>query len=264
MKFKNHPFGSSLEALIYPLLLVIILWVIQWMDALSPIDFYKWGLLPRTTEGLKGVLFMPLLHSQRDIHHILNNTVTLYLLLAVLIFYYREVALRVFLLLWVMTGLLVWVYAENRGAYHIGISGVIYGLVGFLFTSGVLRKYLPLQAISLFIIFMYGNMIWGIFPIQANISWEGHFMGLVAGVFLAFIYKKDAVQRPKYQYEIEKELGIEPPDFEGEWIAKQEEYKRLQEEQLQREAGYHIVYHFKPNEGTTHSYSSKDDNDSQQ
>lgn len=245
---KKHPFGSTLEALIYPFLLVALLWIVQWADAVSSADFYKWGLLPRTAEGLKGILFMPLLHSQNDIHHLLNNSVALYLLLAVLIFFYRDVALKVFILLWLMTGILVWMYARNRGAYHIGMSGVIYGLVGFLFTSGVLRKYLPLQAISLFIVFMYGNMIWGIFPIRANVSWEGHFMGLVAGIALAFVYRKDAVQAPKYQYEIEKELGIEPPDLEGEWIARQEALKRRQEEQQKKEAGYYIVYHYKPNE----------------
>ena len=149
MQIRKHPFGSTLEALIYPFLLVALLWIIQWIDILSPLDFYKWGLLPRSVEGLKGILFMPLLHSQQDIHHVLNNSVTLYLMLAVLIYYYRDIALKVFLLLWVMTGALVWVYAENNGAYHIGMSGVIYGLLGFLFTSGVLRRYLPLQAISM-------------------------------------------------------------------------------------------------------------------
>lgn len=265
MQIRKHPFGSTLEALIYPFLLVALLWIIQWIDALSSLDFYKWGLLPRSVEGLKGILFMPLLHSQQDIHHVLNNSVTLYLMLAVLIYYYRDIALKVFLLLWVMTGALVWIYAENHGSYHIGMSGVIYGLLGFLFTSGVLRRYLPLQAISMFIIFIYGNMIWGIFPIRANVSWEGHFMGLVAGVILAFVYKRDAVQRPKYQYEIEKELGIEPPDLEGQWIARQQELRRQQEEEQRRAAGYYIVYHYIPNNPEpTEEDPSMDENDGQQ
>jgi uncharacterized membrane-anchored protein YhcB (DUF1043 family) len=74
---------------------------------------------------------------------------------------------------------------------------------------------LPLQALSLFIIFLYGSMIWGVFPTQPRVSWQGHLSGLIVGVVLAFIYRKQGPQRPKYQYEIEKELGIEPPDFEG-------------------------------------------------
>src|SRR5690606_15356458 len=259
MRIKNQTFGHSLEAIIYPLLLIIILWIIQWVDYLSPYDFYKWGLLLRTTEGLKGILFMHLLHSQRDIHHILNNSVTLYLFLGALIYYYRSIALKVFCFIWIFSGLLVWIYAENHGSYHIGMSGVIYGLLGFLFTSGVLRKYLPLQAISLFIIFVYGNMIWGIFPIRANISWEGHFMGLVVGVILAFVYKKEAVQAPKYQYEIEKELGIEPPDLEGIWREQQELLRLQEEEKRRREAGYYIVYHYVPNANQQHQ--PKDENE---
>lgn len=206
MNERKHPFGFTLEALIYPLLMLIILWVIQWMDSLFAIDFYKWGLKPRTIEGLKGIFFMPLLHSQNDIHHLLNNSLVLFLLLAVLIYYYRDIALKVFVFTWFLTGVFVWFYAENTGSYHIGMSGVIYGLLGFLFTSGVLRKYLPLQAISLFLVFVYGNMIWGIFPIDRSISWEGHFMGLVAGLLLAFAYKNKSVQRPKFQYEVELDL----------------------------------------------------------
>jgi len=89
------------------------------------------------------------------------------------------------------------------------MSGIVYGLAGFLFTSGVIRKYLPLQALSLFVIFLYGSMIWGVFPTPQPISWEGHLAGLLVGVFLAYWFRKKGPQRPKYQYEIEKELGIE-------------------------------------------------------
>jgi len=221
MKHQQHPFGSIFESVIYSLLLLVVLWLVQWVQSVFHYDFYKLGMLPRTWSGMKGVLFMPLLHSRHDIHHILNNSFALLVLLTMLIYYYRAIAFKVFVLLWLMTGLLVWAYAQNKGVYHIGISGVIYGLVGFLFTSGVLRKYLPLQAISLLVIFAYGNLIWGIFPVQASVSWEGHFMGLVAGLLLAFAFRSKAVQAPKYQYEIEKELGIEPPDLEAIWNEKQ-------------------------------------------
>ena len=93
---------------------------------------------------------------------------------------------------------------------------------------------------------MYGNMIWGIFPIRAAISWEGHFMGLVAGVILAFVYRKEAIQAPKYQYEIEKEMGIEPPDFEAEWREKIAALERAEEERKRQEQGYVITYQYTP------------------
>jgi membrane associated rhomboid family serine protease len=245
MKKKfTHPFGSTIETIVYPALLLIIMWLIFWAEHLFQIELYKFGVLPRTTEGLKGIFFMPLIHSKTEIAHILNNSVPTAFLLGALIFFYREIALKVFILCWSITGLLVWIYAQNKGAYHIGMSGIIYALAGFLFTSGVLRKFLPLQAISLFVAFMYGGMIWGIFPMEEKISWEGHLMGLITGIVLAFIYKSKGPLRPKFQYEIEKEMGIEPPDLEGIWNEKIRISEEFQKEHERINNGYTIVYHY--------------------
>jgi membrane associated rhomboid family serine protease len=228
-KVKTHPFGSSIEALVYPILLLCVLWLIFWADHLFPgIDFYKFGVLPKSVDGLLGILTMPLIHSKTEINHIVNNSLPIAILTAYLIFFYREIAFKVFLFSWLGTGLMVWVFAQNHGGYHIGISGLIYALAGFLFVSGVLRKFLPLQAISLFIAFFYGSMIWGILPMDEKISWEGHLMGLLIGVLLAYVYRNQGPTRPKFQYEIEKELGIEPPDLEGIWLEK----VRIEEERL--------------------------------
>jgi hypothetical protein len=85
-------------------------------------------------------------------------------------------------------------------------------------------------------------MIWGILPISPRISWEGHFMGFIVGIILGFIYRKQGPQRPKYVYEIEKELGIEPPDLEGEYwqkVREEEEKKAAQDNALK------IIYHIK-------------------
>jgi membrane associated rhomboid family serine protease len=245
----NSYFESHLRNAIPPAILVlIIMWLAYWSDYLFVFDFHKLGVLPKTSNGLKGVFFMPWIHSHDDIRHILNNSVPTFLLLTLLFYSYREIALRVFLLSWFVTGILLWVFAQNNGAYHIGMSGVIYALAAFLFTSGVIRKFLPLQALSLFIVFIYGSMIWGIFPSEQHISWEGHLSGMLVGVFLAFYYRKLGPQRPKYQYEIEKELGIEPPDLEGQYweqIRLAEEQQKLKEEQ---EKSIRINYEIKKSE----------------
>jgi len=243
---KSHPFGSSLEAVFYPFLLVVLLWLVYWAEQLFDLPFYKLGVLPRTIEGLKGVVFMPLIHSNTEASHIANNSGPIFILLATLIYFYKEIALKVFIYTWILTGLFVWIYAQNKGSYHIGISGVIYGLAAFLFTSGYIRKYLPLQAISLFVAFFYGSMIWGVFPIEERISWEGHLMGFVIGIILANVYKQKGPERPKFQYEIEKEMGIEPPDLEGLWLENQ---RVLAEEEALRQTITHdntrqIVYHY--------------------
>lgn len=246
MQKKAHPFGSTFEALFYPTVVLVVMWLVYWAEQLFPFKFHEFGVLPRTAEGLKGILFMPLIHSKEEIQHIVNNSLPVFLLLAALIYFYREIALKVFLLGWLLTGFFVWIYAENSGSYHIGMSGLIYLLAAFLFTSGVIRKFLPLQAISMFVVFMYGSMIWGIFPMEQRVSWEGHLMGLIVGVSFAFLYRKHGPQRPKFQYEIEKDMGIEPPDLEGEFNERVRLAKLAQEERERIEKGYVIVYHYTP------------------
>lgn len=179
------------------------------------------------------------------------------ILTAIVIYFYRDIALKVLIYSWFLTGASVWIFAENTGSYHIGISGVIYALAAFVFFSGYLRKYLPLQALALFVVFLYGSMIWGIFPTNERISWEGHLAGMLVGVFLAWVYVKRGPTGPKYQYEIEKEMGIEPPDLEGIYWAKiraAEEAERLQKEAIEslhkdgQELNVRIVYHIRPND----------------
>jgi membrane associated rhomboid family serine protease len=245
MRTQTH-FESHLRNAIPPALVVlIIMWLVYWSDYLFVFDFHKLGVLPKTSNGLKGIFFMPWIHSHGDIRHLLNNSVPTFLLLTLLFYSYREIALRVFLFSWFVTGILLWVFAQNNGAYHIGMSGVIYSLAAFLFTSGVLRKYLPLQALSLFIVFIYGSMIWGIFPTEQHISWEGHLSGMLVGVFLAFYYRKLGPQRPKYQYEIEKELGIEPPDLEGQYWEHVRQVEEINKQPEKNQSEIKVVYEIK-------------------
>jgi hypothetical protein len=101
-------------------------------------------------------------------------------------------------------------------------------------------------------------MIWGIFPTHPRVSWQGHLAGLCVGVILAFIYRKQGPQRPKYQYEIEKELGIEPPDFEGDLrraieaeqaaIEAQQELEKQMAPEQGNQKPMVIVYQYKKND----------------
>ncbi|MCH2225546.1 MAG: rhomboid family intramembrane serine protease [Crocinitomicaceae bacterium] len=252
MRKVQHGFGSAIEAVVYPTLLLIVMWLVFWADHLFPeIPFYKWGVMPKTPETLMGIIFMPLLHSKMEFQHILNNSMPTVVLLGAIIYYYREIALKVFVISWLLTGVGLWLFAANNNSYHIGMSGVIYAMVGFLFMSGVLRKYKPLQSISLFVAFVYGSLIWGVFPIEAKVSWEGHLSGLVTGVLLAIVFRKKGPQSPKYLYEIEREMGIEPPDFEGQ-LNERIRLAKLREEERERERlGFKIVYDYVPSKVDT-------------
>ena len=259
---KAQSFGSWPRSFLIAGFFIVLMWMFYWAQHLFEFNFYTLGILPRSLSGLMGILTMPFIHSQREIEHIVNNSLPAFLLISSLFYYYREIAWKVLIIGWILTGFGVWIYAENTGAYHIGMSGVIYFLAGFLFTSGVLRKFLPLQALSLFIVFLYGSMIWGIFPMEEKISWEGHFVGLAIGTVMAFLFREFGPQRPKFQYEVEKEMGIEPPDLEGMYIERlrQFEEERLRKEQESEDSGsdvLKVIYYYRANQSKNDMNSTK-------
>jgi len=237
---KKHGFDTVLWPSALPgSVIILFLWLIQWAQHLYAFPFYKLGVLPQTLEGLKGIFLMPFIHDKNDLNHLLNNSIAFLVLSTLLIYAYRKLALPVLLAGWIFGGFFVWLFAENHSAYHIGLSGLIYSLVSFLFFSGVFRRYFPLQALSLLVVFLYGSTLWGIFPIEPKISWEGHLSGFLSGIVLAFVFRNRSPQRPKYQYEIEQEMGIEPPDLEGEWLKKMQAMEENQNPLI-------INYHFLP------------------
>ena len=81
-------------------------------------------------------------------------------------------------------------------------------MASFLFFSGILRKNSQLSAVALLVIFIYGGLFWGLFPIHKNVSWEGHLTGFIAGILVSFIFRKDGPKRKKYNWEIEEDLEV--------------------------------------------------------
>jgi membrane associated rhomboid family serine protease len=187
MENDNPEKRKLLNAIYYPLWLICILWLIKGIEWIGGISFGSFGIFPHKFSGLLGIIFSPFIHG--DAMHLLNNSFPLLILTATLNYFYKPVALRIFLLIWFVTGLCVWI--GGREAYHIGASGVIYGLASFLFFSGIFRKNTKLLAISLLVIFLYGSMVWGIFPFFPDVSWESHLFGFLSGLTFASIYSKE-------------------------------------------------------------------------
>ena len=187
---------------ILPALFILVLLVVEWIEYTYGMRFAKYGILPRTLEGLKGVLLSPFIHS--DWKHLTNNALPLFVLTATLGFFYKGIAKEVFLWSWLMSGL--WLWAIGRPSFHIGASGLLYALASFLFFSGFIRKHTKLMSISMFVVFLYGGMVWGIFPIKKHISWEGHLAGALAGLILAYWFKDNGPPKQVYQYEIDELL----------------------------------------------------------
>jgi len=186
-----------------------LIWAVFLAEYGFDISLKQFGVRPRTLEGLIGVFTYPLLHGGWE--HITNNSVTAFVLLFGMFSFYGRLGWKVLFWSWIMSGLWIWIAA--RDGNHIGFSGVIYALATFIFFAGLLRRYFRLMALSGVVVFLYGSMVWGIFPIDPQISWEGHLFGALAGLILAFYFKQSGPQRPKYSWEIEEELGIEQ-DFD--------------------------------------------------
>ncbi len=204
-----------LRSAYFPVLFLICIWTLHLLKALSLLDIDNYGVFPRTLLGLRGIFFTPLIHA--DFGHLFNNSVPLLILGSGLFYFYPGLAPRVVLWMWIMSGLGIWLI--GREAYHIGASGLVYGLAAFLFFSGIFRNIIRLIAMALLVIFLYGSLIWGVFPIQWDISWEGHLFGGVTGAFLAFYYLKEGPQpeRPAWMDEPEEENTDENSSPEDEY-----------------------------------------------
>jgi membrane associated rhomboid family serine protease len=175
------------RSMIFPFFFLFVIWFIKFTEFGLEIDLSFLGIYPMKPKGLIGIMTAPLIHA--DLKHLTNNSLAVFLLSTAIFYFYREVALQVFLWVYILTGMLVWVV--GREAYHIGASGLIYGFASFLFVSGVIRRNRNLMAISLLVTFLYGSLVWGLLPYDYRISWESHLMGALTGIALAFIYRHE-------------------------------------------------------------------------
>jgi membrane associated rhomboid family serine protease len=194
-----------LLSMMIPGIFVFFMWLFKLIEIGFGLDLSKLGIYPLSIAGLPGILFSPLIHA--DFNHLFNNSVPLFFLAVALFYFYSVVATKIFILNYLITGLLVWF--AGREAWHIGASGLVYGLASFLFFSGIIRKYFRLIALSLLIVFLYGEMVWGIFPgIYKNVSWESHMLGFFSGIILSIWYKNEGPQQPVYEWMEEEEEVI--------------------------------------------------------
>lgn len=158
------------------------IWAVSLLGLSIPQLRYQLALLPRRLDGLPGVLGMPFVHD--SLGHLLANTMPLLvfgtMLVARGVRYFLGVALAVALL----GGAALWVF--GRDAAHIGASGVVFGLFGFLVVRGLYERRLTSIAITVVVTLTYGaSMLIGLVPMGGRVSWEGHLFGLLAGMVVA-------------------------------------------------------------------------------
>lgn len=158
------------------------MWLFFTVETTLGLDLGYMGIKPRTWDGTLGIVTAPLLHG--NLWHIVSNTFPMLFLGVVLYLFYSKIATQVFLQVYVFSGILVWLFA--RPLYHIGASGVAYGLAAFLMSMGFFRRDVKSIFITLVIIFMYGGLIYGVLPLREGVSWEGHLFGALVGVVSAY------------------------------------------------------------------------------
>jgi len=231
-KFSNGVIG-------YPILFVLLIWLVFWFEIRFGFVFNSYGVHPGNLKGLRGIVFSPFIHS--GIEHLYHNTIPLFVLSTALFYFYRKIAWKVIVVGILLSGLLTWII--GRPANHIGASGLIYVLVSFTFFKGIFAKHYRLIALSLIVVFLYGSMIWGTLPIKEGVSWEGHLSGMITGLLFAIIFRKEIAKPKKYvweevHYNEDEDEFMKHFDEDGNFIEKvEDDSKEL-----------NITYHFKSKE----------------
>jgi membrane associated rhomboid family serine protease len=198
-------------ALRITLWLVGLLWLILIIDDVLGLGLIRFGLRPRQLQGLTGIFTAPLLHGGAE--HLFSNTLPLIVSLTTILYLYPRAAMRVIPVIWIGSGLMGWMI--GRPSLHFGASGFVYGLLAYVFISGILRLDMRSVAVSVMVWFLYGSMIWGVLPIRPNMSWELHLSGAILGVALAIAYRRwDVTPVKRYAWEDD--------DSVPEWFPQQE------------------------------------------
>jgi len=213
------------QQLLFPTSVVALMWLVKIIEVVKGTKFTRWGIFPRDWDGFIGIITAPFIHS--DWQHLMSNSLPMFMLLGIVMVFYKRVAIPSTLIITVITGFTVWLFA--RESYHVGASGIVYGLVSFLAWTGIFRRNLKSIILALVILFMYGGYFHGIVPTKEGVSWESHLFGGMAGIFTAFLFKNvkedDETERPDpWADERGKEDYFLPRDtFE---MTKEEKYQK--------------------------------------
>lgn len=250
MSQQQH-FRYSTGVIAYPVFFVLLIWIVFWLQVrFFPLIKYG-GINPLELVGLKGVLFSPFIHG--DLEHLYHNSIPLLILSMALFYFYRKIAWKVLLYGILISGMITWLI--GRPANHIGASGLIYVLVSFIFFKGIFARHFRLVALSMLVVFLYGSMIWYVFPVKEGMSWEGHLAGLITGFFFAIIFRKSVAKPERYvwqepDYNEDDDPFLKHFDENGNFIESIEDDSIEMDTETKPDSQPKVTYYFKRKEGT--------------
>lgn len=189
--------------IVFPVSFVGLLLAIHLLQEITGLDLRRLGVFPRHLEGLPGILTSPLIHGSWE--HLFYNSVSFLMLGAVIFWFYPRIALKSIFWLYLLSGFGVWIFAQPN-SFHIGASGVVYGMVSLVFWNGIFRRNLKSIVLALIILMLYAGFFGGIVPGKEGVSWESHLLGAIAGIVLAWLYRNDIEpdEIPEPVHEIEE------------------------------------------------------------
>ena len=188
--------------------LVALMWAVLLVGELFGLPLHQLGVYPRELASLHGVITAPLVHGSPG--HLFANTPALLVLGTAIVYVYPRSAPIAIAAIWLGSGLGVWLFA--RPSFHIGASGLTHGLMFFVFLIGILRRDRPAIALALLAFFLYGGMIWTIFPHDPDVSFEAHLFGALMGVLMAVLLRRrdPLLEHGRYGWEDDDEDPDEP------------------------------------------------------
>ncbi|QNJ98026.1 rhomboid family intramembrane serine protease [Constantimarinum furrinae] len=244
MQAQNKLYFTN-STVLYPLAFVVAIWIVFWAEVRFGWNLKYYGIYPQRVEGLRGIIFGPFIHG--SLSHLFNNSIPLFVLSSALFYFYRSIKWKVLLIGILVTGVLTWWI--GRPAYHIGASGVVYLLAAFLFFKGIFSKQYQLTALAFVVVFLYGSLLWYVFPIDPKISWEGHLSGFLVGIALSLIFWKNPIEAKKYvweraDYDPQEDEFLKHFDEDGNFIETRPE---TPEEPVEARKSFKIRYQYKSN-----------------
>jgi len=201
-------------AALVSVMFVAALAFVHFMSWAFGLDLQRFGIHPRDVQSLAGIVMAPLLHG--DVLHLASNALPLLIAGTALLYLYPDSSRFVLPAVYLLPGILVWLFA--RDSIHIGASGLVYGIVAYVFIGGILRRDRRAWAASILVAFLYGAMVWGVLPLKHGVSWETHLAAAAVGVVLALaLRRRDVPPRKRYSWENEEDpreeeapISVEP------------------------------------------------------
>jgi membrane associated rhomboid family serine protease len=174
------------------LLLLAGMWMLELLDQLSGNQLDQLGIHARDVDGMPEILTAPFLHAGWD--HLISNSLPFVVLGFLVLLSGLARWLVSSLIIIVISGMTAWLLTPAN-TIILGASGLIFGWLTYLLARGLWTRRPAQVVIAVLVLFVYGGLIWGVFPGNAGVSWQAHLGGAVAGVFAAWLLHRRATRR---------------------------------------------------------------------